>query len=206
MQAEANALLEDAVICPGAMRRPARKDRDSGVFDDRIWGVAMLGPCEPMTSRWPLLLSVVLLLLGCADGAPSCPFTGIADNAPSAGCFVVSAEGLLLVQGLNGKLSPPGGSSQPGESAQCTAFRESWEETGLRLQLRELLQVFDTGFHLYRCERDALSGDIDPPIRFEVRDAFFLPVARFNDYEWRFPDQELLLRKHVLDTIGNLSQ
>lgn len=66
------------------------------------------------------------------------------------------------MQGLNGRLSLPGGSSEPGESAQCTAFRETWEETGLQLQPRELLEVFDTGFHLYRCDRDAWSGEIDP--------------------------------------------
>jgi 8-oxo-dGTP diphosphatase len=110
------------------------------------------------------------------------------------------------VQGLNGKLGPPGGSSEPGESAQCTAFRETWEETGLRLQPRVLLEVFDTGFHLYRCDRDALSGEIDPPTRLEVRAAFFLPAARFDSYEWRYPDQQLLLKKMVLKTTAHLPQ
>jgi 8-oxo-dGTP diphosphatase len=113
---------------------------------------------------------------------------------------------LLLVQSLNGKLSPPGGSSESGESAQCTAFRETWEETGLRLQPRELLEVFDTGFHLYRCERDAHSGEIDPPTRLEVRAAFFLPAARFDSYEWRFSDQQLLLKKRVLNAAVTLPQ
>ena len=104
------------------------------------------------------------------------------------------------MQGLNGKVSPPGGSSEPGESAQCTAFRETWEETGLRLQPRELLQVFATGFHLYRCERDTSSGQIDPPVRFEVRAAFYLPAVGFDRYEWRFPEQQLLLKNMLLQT------
>lgn len=103
-----------------------------------------------------------------------------------------------MVQGLNGKISLPGGSSKPGESAQCTAFRETWEETGLRLQPRELLEVFDTGFHLYRCEHDALSGVIDPPPRIEVRAAFYLPADRFHTYDWRFEDQQELLKKILL--------
>ena len=140
----------------------------------------------------------VLALAACANESPSCPYTGIAENAPSAGCFSVSGKGLLVVQDLNGRLSPPGGSSVAGESSQCTAFRETWEETGLRLQPRELLEVFDTGFHLYRCERDAASGEIDPPPRFEVRDAFYLPAERFDSYEWRFPGQQIVFREMLL--------
>ncbi|MGL4563730.1 MAG: NUDIX hydrolase, partial [Halioglobus sp.] len=123
-----------------------------------------------------------------------CPVSGKGDQAPSAGCFTTSAEGLLLVQGLDGRVSLPGGSSKPGESAQCTAFRETWEETGLHLQPRELLQIFSTGFHLYRCERGEHSGEIDPPPRWEVQAAFYLPADQFNRYAWRFEDQKELLR------------
>jgi 8-oxo-dGTP diphosphatase len=142
--------------------------------------------------------AAVLALAACGNESPGCPYTGTPSNAPSAGCFSVSSKGLLLVQDLNGRLSLPGGSSEPGESAQCTAFRETWEETGLRLQPRELLQVFDTGFHLYSCVRDAASGEIDPPPRFEVRDAFYLPAERFERYEWRYPDQQLQLQEMLI--------
>jgi 8-oxo-dGTP diphosphatase len=154
----------------------------------------------------PMLLGAALLvaLSGCADSAPACPFAGTGHSAASAGCFLASSEGLLVVQGMNGKLSPPGGSSVPGELAQCTAFRETLEETGLRLQPRELLRIFETGFHLYRCERDGQSGEIDPPLYWEVRAAFYLPVDQFDDYEWRFPNQQLVLKtllpKVIIDT------
>lgn len=157
--------------------------------------------CLALTLRGLIAAAIVVApLAACSGGAPPCPFKGAADTAPSAGCFVESAQGLLLVQGLNGKLSPPGGSSEPGESAQCTAFRETWEETGLQLQPRELLEVFDTGFHLYRCDRDAWSGEIDPPGRLEVRGAFFVPAARFDRYEWRYPDQQLRLQHRMLES------
>jgi len=148
-----------------------------------------------------VLLAIPFTLVACSDGNPTCPFTGKSDVSPSAGCFVASADGLLLVQALNGKVSLPGGSREPGESAQCTALRETWEETGLRLQTRELMQVFNTGFHLYRCERDALSGEIDPPVRFEVRAAFYLPADRFHTYDWRYEDQRELLKKLLLDDL-----
>ena len=136
---------------------------------------------------------MLLTLVACSDGSPACPVTDKGDLAPSAGCFATADQSLLMVQGLNGEISLPGGSSEPGESAQCTAFRETWEETGLRLQPRELLAVFDTGFHLYRCEYDALSGVIDPPLRFEVRSALFLPADQFHTYEWRFEKQKEIL-------------
>jgi 8-oxo-dGTP diphosphatase len=145
------------------------------------------------------MFALTLSLAACSVDSPPCPFTGTMDEAPSAGCFSASNQGLLLVQGMNGEVSLPGGSSHPGESAQCTAFRETWEETGLRLQPRELLQVFNTGFHLYRCERNTVSGDINPPLRLEVRDAFYLPVENFDSYEWRFEDQKPWLEQLLLN-------
>lgn len=138
-------------------------------------------------------LLTIVIISGCSSAAAPCPFEGEPDSAPSAGCFTVKNDRLLLVQALNGKVSLPGGSSDPDEAAQCTAYRETWEETGLRLQPRERVAVFDTGFHLYRCERDGNSGEIDPPPRLEVRAAFYLRADQFGDYEWRFPDQAALL-------------
>ncbi len=146
------------------------------------------------STRCQILAVLLLALVGCSEGSGVCPVSGKGDQAPSAGCLTTSAEGLLLVQGLDSRVSLPGGSSRPGESAQCTAFRETWEETGLQLQPRELLQIFSTGFHLYRCERGELSGEIDPPPRLEVQAAFYLPTGQFDRYVWRYEDQKELLR------------
>ena len=155
-----------------------------------------------MLARWlPIVLPA--LMSGCADSATVCPLSGDDQVAASAGCFSVADDALLLVQGFNGKVSLPGGSSEPGETARCTAFRETWEETGLRLLPGELMAVFDTGFHLYRCERHEGSGQIDPPLRLEVRDVFYLDADRFSDYQWRFEEQGDLLREMLLQEIDD---
>jgi 8-oxo-dGTP diphosphatase len=57
------------------------------------------------------------------------------------------------------------------------------------------LATFATGFHLYECQRDADSGQIVPATRLEVRQAFYLHVDEFDQWEWRYPGQENLLRK-----------
>ena len=126
--------------------------------------------------------AIASLIVACTEGKPACPYSDTGDQAPSAGCFAVSNGELLLVQGLNGKISPPGGSSKFDESAQCTAYRETWEETGLRLRPGDLLMTFDTGFKLYECDVLGDSGEIDPSSQMEVRDAFYLPLGRFGDF------------------------
>ena len=117
--------------------------------------------------RYLVALVLPLGVLACAGEPPPCPFAKHSDRAPSAGCFAVSEQGLLLIQGISGKMS-----LRPGQ----------------------LLTIFDTGFYLYRCERHAGSGEIDSPLPLEVIDAFYLPAARFDAYQWRFEDQREFLK------------
>lgn len=151
--------------------------------------------------RW--LLPALALLAGCqVQTTPPCPEFSREDFAPSAGCLAVREGKVLVVRDLQGLLSPPGGSAEDGESAQCAAFRETWEETGLRLTPVRLLKVFETGFHLYRCEHHDASGDIDIPPRLEVRDAFYLSPSEFDAWNWRFPGQELALKQLAEENIN----
>jgi 8-oxo-dGTP pyrophosphatase MutT (NUDIX family) len=144
----------------------------------------------------------ILLTLGqaCAGDrqAPACPFEGEGDSAPSAGCLVVVHGRMLVVESIYGGVTPPGGKAARGESAQCAAHRETWEETGLDLHPGELLAVFDTGFHLYHCEIHAGSGMVELGPLKEVKDWYWLPVEDFDKVQWRFEGQGQKLQRILM--------
>lgn len=136
-----------------------------------------------------------LLLAACASDPPPCPpLAGPAESGPSAGCLVLVHGRMLVVEGWNGRVGPPGGHVEAGEDARCAAHRETWEETGLNLRPGKHLATFDTGFRLYQCHVEANTGAIDPPDRLEVRRAYWLPVVGMGEVEWRFPRQGEQLR------------
>lgn len=150
-----------------------------------------------------LACASMALLAGCQVRAtPPCPAFPTEDRAPSAGCLALREGKVLVVRDLQGRLSPPGGSAEDGESAQCAAFRETWEETGLELEPDRLLAVFETGFHLYLCHHHDASGEIDPPPRLEVRDAFYLSPGEFDTWPWRYPGQQQVLQQLAEDNIS----
>lgn len=145
-----------------------------------------------------VLMVLLAVVTGCAAPAPVCPYTGLADYAPSAGCLALVHGRALVVQSRLGGIGPPGGSAREGESAQCTAHRETLEETGLNLMPERLLHTFDTGFNLYLCDIHAGSGTIDPVHIDEVKQAFWLPVDEFDQHTWRFSGQGEALRELLL--------
>ena len=129
------------------------------------------------------------MLAGChVLAGQACPYQGKPDYAPSAGCLAVVHGKILVVESRKGGLTPPGGKSRPGESAQCAAHRETLEETGLDLMPQQLLAVFDTGFHLYYGDIHADSGTIAPRLG-EVKRSFWLDIADFGTVKWRFAGQ-----------------
>ena len=152
-----------------------------------------------VTSGWHLntraLFAVLLALFAGACSSPPpkpCPFEGEADFAPSAGCLTVVHGKMLVVDSRRGGLTPPGGKSRDGESAQCAAHRETLEETGLDLIPRDLIHVFDTGFHLYACEIHAQSGSLEPEV-MEVKRGLWLDISQFDAVQWRYEGQGRIL-------------
>ncbi|MBT4518643.1 MAG: NUDIX hydrolase [Halieaceae bacterium] len=147
--------------------------------------------------RYLRLLGLTGLLLGYAGSGHACPWVETPAFAPSAGCLAISGRSILVVENRQGRVGPPGGSAEKGETAPCTAHRETLEETGLDLLPRELLRALDTGFYLYHCELQPHSGEIGPRDSDEIDSAYWLPVDDFDRVQWRFPGQGDVLRNLV---------
>jgi len=118
---------------------------------------------------------------------------GHEDSKPAhAGCFVVH-NGRLLAERLtydHEKYDVPGGQTNWREPARCTAYRETYEETGYLVAPRELLAVVRNDFHLYRCE--LLRPDPVKGHDHEISWVGWLDVneirAKASQHMWRFPE------------------
>jgi len=107
---------------------------------------------------------------------------------------------LVVRHRFGGKLGVPGGRSNAGESAQCVAHRETWEETGLDVEVHGMIRRFDNGFALYRCELvDPAAAAVEPlPVprgaRSEVTQIRWVDPDATAASDWRFPrDYPLIL-------------
>ena len=68
----------------------------------------------------------------------------------NAGCMIRVGDQMLTVRHLRtGKLGLPGGKPKEQESAQCTAHRETWEETGIDVRVGRLLKNFNDNYYLF---------------------------------------------------------
>ncbi len=121
----------------------------------------------------------------------------------NAGCLIRVENRMLMVRDrFSGKLGFPAGMGNPGEAAQCTAHRETWEEAGIDAEVGRLLRVFENGFRLYACLPANPSirpgTDIGVPewAWAEVSEIDWIdPEAIFAE-DWRYSEQwPLVLKK-----------
>jgi len=112
----------------------------------------------------------------------------------AAGCLIRHEGRMLAVrQRGSGKLGFPAGFTRPMENAQCTAHRETFEETGLAVIVHGLVRQFGNGFALYRCElSDPGPAQVDElPVpasgRSEVSQVLWVDPMSTEASDWRFP-------------------
>lgn len=145
--------------------------------------------------RARVVTAIAFALAGCGS-RPECPYTEAPLPPANAGCLVIVQEQVLMVRELSGNISLPGGTSEPGESAQCTAWRETYEETGIHVRVGARVKAFDNGFNLFRCDlaQDGTAQTLGPALPGEIREVLWLAPAQLGDYSWRFPAQQAMVR------------
>lgn len=136
--------------------------------------------------------------------APMCRVDTVVaqDISANAGCIIRVRNSLVTItHKRSDKLDIPGGTSDGKESAACTAHRETWEETGFNVEVKQLLGKNENGFHYYACQ---LSGDFTGEItefplpdsaRGEVTQIRLLDPFDITEQQWRFRNRLPALRE-----------
>jgi len=156
-----------------------------------------------MASRITIAVATVSLLSACDSAPPSPPVCRISDAhlddaKGNAGCFIRVNDKLLTIGNRRtGKLDTPGGTAEPDELAQCTAHRETFEETGFNVEVGKLLGEAENGFRFYHCKLAKDVGeDIDSfpvPDWSDVEVDFIKLTDPFETLasEWRYPKRHI---------------
>ena len=161
-------------------------------------GTDYYGCMKAITTSVSILLLAVPAMDAAAQSAPACRVAeeAVDQRAGNAGCLIaMDGKTLLIEHLLGGKLGFPGGTALQDEMAQCTAHRETWEETGLDVEVGPFLRRLSTGFLLYACtsDRRRLSSAAAPPVadwsRNEVSGLLWRDLDDVPESQWRFPDQ-----------------
>lgn len=156
-----------------------------------------------LSKKWTILAIGSMTLMACDSPPPEPPICRISDahlddTIGNAGCFIRINNKLLTTGNRKtGKLDTPGGTANEGEIAQCTAHRETFEETGFNVEVGQLLGVADNGYRIYQCiVNDEFDEDIDkfPVPGWANSEIDYIKLTDPFDTlasEWRYPKRHL---------------
>ena len=149
--------------------------------------------------RFGYVVLALAATVACSSDTPPCRAAAGSEDRHSgnAGCLIRKDRRLLVVRHrLGGKLGFPAGRGKAGESARCTAHRETWEESGVDVEVGRLLGVFrvDGPFYLYACtpgSRLASNQELPVPAwaRVEITAIEWVSPKDLEADAWRFPEQ-----------------
>ncbi len=158
-----------------------------------------------------LLLISILVLVACAKQPPSpaCRIakTFNANYKGAAGCLIRVQNSLLVIQySSSGKYDLPFGDPISNESAQCTAHRHTWEQTGFNVEVDQLLGVSQSGLMLFSCGLNSGftsdDGPLDPPSWAEsnIQQIEFINPFDTRYNAWQQPDNLIVYRDGFVTT------
>lgn len=123
----------------------------------------------------------------------------------NAGCLVMH-QGLVLVVQMKdtGKWSFPAGKPIGNETAEETAVRETFEETGLRVVIKKLLYTFSDRRPFYLFEGSLLDeppSNLEPVLesKDEIKKVAFVDFKNIPLRKFRFPKAASVIQKLIDD-------
>lgn len=167
-----------------------------------------------------LLLFIVMFLSGCNADAPVSPFCRTKNivtmnqhhsQLKNAGCLIRFDQRILLVtHRLTGKFDIPGGMQKTGESLACTAHRETFEETGLNVEVLFPVAQTTNGLLVFSCLADNMLNITHFPrpapdfALVETTTLDLYDLFELDHSQLRFADDLIRLRKsYVLTPISS---
>ncbi|WP_346993397.1 NUDIX hydrolase [Alteromonas gracilis] len=159
----------------------------------------------------------VLTLFACTPSAPEIPSCRVSDSLAlefpdiqdhdydAAACIITSGNTVLMIRHrLSGKLDFAGGGKSEGKdgdkSAACNAHRETWEETGFNVEVKQFLGTTSRGLLLFGCDLNAGLNDLPtifdaPPwAAVEVKSLEKVDPFMLDHNDLRFSDDLIPLR------------
>lgn len=170
--------VDGVAYCKKACTAGEHDPNDPPEFQDETWDCEFLGGPGPDAKPEGAAAAPA----GCGPGAPSTA------GCANSGCFVMRGDELLIVKHDYGTWDIPGGLFDDVEQPETTAKRETWEETGYKVKVHELMTVTANGFHIFRCEleEEEQVGEPDPG---EISLVMWSTLAQLPQTGWRFQDE-----------------
>ena len=182
--------------CPGlpaykrtALNRQTRLGRQSNILGGNL--------TASLSMRFLFLVATVSPTAACTP-APPCAIdqSHVDQHKGNASCFIESnGRALVTWVRFSGRLVFPGGTARKNETAQCTAHRETWEETGLDVTVGHLWTRSDgPTIYIYKCAATpSISAETIPILpwrsRIEVSDIQWVDLTELQPPEWQYPRQ-----------------
>lgn len=123
-------------------------------------------------------------------------------NVGGAACLIKIDKWLVTTANRHSSgFDIPGGASQGDESAQCTAHRNTWEQTGFNVEVAGYLGQTDSGLRVYHCRlppsftAELKTYPVPDWVQPDIRTIVFSNPYELELQDWQRGDELITLRK-----------
>ena len=160
--------------------------------------------------KFAFFLVIFLFISACGQNnlpAPSCRVNAnyISNHQGPAACIIVK-QGKLLTKQLNsGQYDLVHGGASQLRSAQCSAHYAMWQQTGLNVEIENVVGVFDDGTWLFGCNLESGFDGSEEPFKApawsspDVDNILFIDPFTIEHKNWRDPARFITVRDAYIE-------